>query len=124
MNTVQRPTGVTILALLGLLTGTIGLLDSFNSLAKSMVMDASLLAVSLIIVVRLLLYLVFSYGAWKLKPWAWTLGVFLEVVTLVITLYRTFTGADLRSLLPNTILALVILWYLSQSEIREVFSKA
>ena len=94
----ERPLTVTILAILavaggiaavlGVLAGSaIHGLDSLDAIETTMVLAALAMAA---------LYLVVAYGAWSLKPWAWTLGVIAGVATIVLTTAVLIRGwADL-----------------------------
>src|SRR3712207_1825572 len=71
----QRPLGITILAILAAVAGVLGLLGSLTLLGFGLGIYG------LLFLVLSVVYLVFAYGAWTLKPWAWTLGVGLSVAS-------------------------------------------
>ena len=64
--------------------------------------------------------LVFAYGSWTLKSWAWPLGVGLELVALVLAVLRLGRGVP-GSHLAVMVLAIGILWYLYRPEVRVAF---
>ena len=81
----DRPTTITVLALLAAVGGVLALL---GVLAGAFVIhgvesldggDAVRVVPGVVLAV---LYLVFARGAWTLRPWAWTLGVIVGVGTI------------------------------------------
>ena len=65
------------------------------------------------------LELVFAYGAWTLRSWAWPLGVSLGTVSLVLTLLsagRLSSSAHLLTL----IFEVAMLWYLLSPGVHEM----
>jgi hypothetical protein len=63
--------------------------------------------------------LVFAYGAWTVRSWAWPLGVTLGIVSLVLTLLsagRLSSSAHLLTL----IFEVGMLWYLLSSRVHEL----
>ena len=63
--------------------------------------------------------LVFAYGAWILRPWAWMLGVALCVASIVVDLFimvefKTSTG------IVNVIFCGIIIYYLWLPNTRRV----
>lgn len=109
----KRPLGVTIIAVLAAISGMLGLLGSLMAVAG--------VAIVLLLAISILL-LVFAYGAWTLQPWAWTLGVVLEVIGVVVGLYELFQG-DLQAIF-NVSIAAIVLYYLLRPEVKAAFRKA
>ena len=68
--------------------------------------------------------LVFAYGAWTLKPWAWPLGVALQVISLAISALTVISGGDLTSQIISVVISAIILYYLFQPNIKAVFGRA
>jgi hypothetical protein len=63
--------------------------------------------------------LVFAYGVWTLRPWAWPLGVALGIVSIVLTVLgagRASSSAHLLTLL----IEVGTLWYLLSPRVREL----
>lgn len=118
---VERPLGVTIIAVLAAIGGLFGLIGSlaiFSLLAASggifVVYALMTLAVSI-------LSLVFAYGAWTLQPWAWTLGVVLEAVAVALGVYSLVDGD--ASAIVSIALAGIVLWYLFQPSVKAAFGR-
>ena len=125
-TTRERPLGVTILAILAAIAGILGLLGSLALLGISGAagVGGGMLwgIISLILAVA---YLAFAYGAWSLKPWAWTLGVGIAVVGILWALYWfTQPGGNVVSLLISVAISGVILYYLFQADVKAAFGRA
>lgn len=68
--------------------------------------------------------IVFGIGAWLLKPWAWTLGVGLEVVSIIVDILFITQGASIGSEVVGIIIALIVLYYLTRPNVRQAFGRA
>ncbi len=130
--TATRPTGITILAVLSAIGGVLGILAGLALFALGGVAAASgagalfgLGAIfGLIALVIGVLSLAFAYGAWTLKPWAWPLGVGLQIASLALSALTILGGGDISSQLISVVIAGVILYYLFQPSIKAVFGRA
>jgi uncharacterized membrane protein (DUF2068 family) len=128
---VQRPVGVTILAVLSiiggilLLLGGIALLGLGGAAAAGGATGGGLAVIlGVVLLVIAALELAFGIGAWMLKPWAWMLGVISQVGSLVLSLIYILTGSDITSQLISIIIAAVILYYLFTPNVRRAFGRA
>jgi uncharacterized membrane protein len=142
---MQRPVGVTILAVIAIIYGIFSLLlallgllgeallaSGFGNLASrasASGLSAGLLAYAAIVDAVLgILYLVFGIGAFSLKRWAWTAGV----VVLVLDVVRQIVGFVIQGVNTNKIIiasitiviALVLLGYLFRPNVRAAFGFA
>jgi hypothetical protein len=132
----QRPLGITILGILAIIGGVLGFFGSLAIIfAGSVVATAgaatgtatsgafySLLGI---------LFLVFSIGDiavgigfLTLKQWAWTLGVGLQVVGIVIDILFITQGSSVGSEVINILLSAVIIYYLLRPEVKAAFGRA
>jgi hypothetical protein len=68
-----------------------------------------------------LLYVVFALGAFARKGWAWSLGVAVAVVNLLLVLSAVMQGESLAQGVLWLIVPLVIVWYLFSAAGRQVF---
>ncbi len=121
----ERPIGVTVIAVLAVLAA----IGAVTNLFLSLVMFGTLAAFGGFLIVFAIdtlavsiASLVFAYGAWTLRPWAWTLGVVLESVVVVFTLY-SLTNGSLSSLVTLG-LAAITLWYLFQPSVKAAFGRS
>jgi hypothetical protein len=132
---MKRPSGVTILAVLGIVYGIFSLLLALLGLLGSALLasgvghvkyDAGTLAYATISDAVLgILYLAFGIGAFSLQRWAWTTGV----VALVLDVVRTIVGGVIQGFSTGRIIsasitiviALVVIWYLFRPNVRAAF---
>jgi uncharacterized membrane protein (DUF2068 family) len=77
--------------------------------------------IGLVLIVQAIAYLLFAWGAWGLQPWAWTLGIVLAAVSIVLGLFQLFNGQ------PGSIISIAIAagitYYLFQPEIKAAFGR-
>jgi uncharacterized membrane protein HdeD (DUF308 family) len=125
--------GVTILAVLAIIAGIFGLLGAFALLLGGAVIAGSdggtglgtlALLIGLAFLVLSILELAFGFGAWTLKPWAWTLGIASQVLSLILSVIYIATGSSIGSQIVSIIIAAVILYYLFTPPVRQAFGKA
>jgi hypothetical protein len=130
-TTAGRPTGVTIIAVLAAIFGVLGTLVGVLALlggaaAGAATGDAALgglVAVfGAILLVVSIAYLVFAWGAWGLKPWAWTLGIGLAAVSIVLGLFSLISGD--WSAIINIAIAGAITYYLFRPEVQTAFGRS
>lgn len=128
----ERPTGVTILAVLAIIGGLFGLLAGVGLLflgGLGATVDGGLGALVMIIgggiLVVAVLELAFGFGAWTLKPWAWTLGVASQVLSLILAIASiVFLGSSITSQIVGIIISVAILYYLFTPPIKAAFGRA
>ena len=127
-----RPTGITILAVLAAIGGVLSILagiaivgiGGFAAASSGTAAYFGLGAVAGIILLALgVLNLAFAYGAWTLKPWAWTLGVGLQVANLIWAGLAALSG-DVGGQIISIAISAIILYYLFQPNIKAVFGRA
>jgi hypothetical protein len=125
--------GITILAVLSAIGGVLGLLGGIalmglGGLAAASTGTAAYFGLGAIWGVLLLATaiasLVFAYGAWTLKPWAWPLGVALQVISLALSLLTILSGGDISGQIISIVISAIILYYLFQPSIKAVFGRA
>ncbi len=122
-----RPTGITILAILAAISGVLGILGGLAVIGLSGVLAAtyggfySLIGFGILILS--IAELAFAYGAWTLKPWAWTLGIAAEIVNIVLQVLWVTQGASIASIVISVVIALAILYYLDTPGVRAAFGK-
>lgn len=124
-TTRERPLGVTIIAILAAIGGILGLLGSLAVLGISGAAGVGGGVLwGIIFLVLAVASLAFAYGAWSLKPWAWTLGVGLAVLNVLMALYWfTQPGGSIVSLIISLAINGVILYYLFQADVKAAFGR-
>ncbi len=130
---VERPTGVTILAILSFLGGILFLLGGFGMMAASAYVEsmktvqgipAGFLSpffgiLALVSIALGILYFILGWGLWTGKGWAWVLGVVLSVIGIIMGIL-SIKGGGILTIIINAI----ILYYLYRPHVKEFFSKA
>ena len=133
---MQRPTGVTVLAVLAAIGGVFGLLGSLaiiglGGLAGGLIGGAAGAAVGglaivggLVVLVLSVVELALAYGFWTLKPWAWTWGIVLAAVNVVIAVLGVVGivfSSSVTSAAVSIVIAAVFIYYLNMPDIRRAF---
>ena len=120
-----RPTGITILAILAGIGGVLGLLGGFVVFLGGTVLFGALgglLGLAYLAYAGLLI--AFAYGAWTLKPWAWSLGVAVAAFGIVLAVLYILGGSSFFSQVVSIAIDGGILYYLNQPGIKSVFGRA
>jgi hypothetical protein len=121
--TPKRTVGTTVIAVLAILQGILGFLravDLFqfgSDVMRQGLLILPLLGVlayvrGLLVVVIALLYVSFAIGLLMRRDWAWSLGLVVAVVNLVLVLSVLIQGESLMQALFWMIVPVVILSYL------------
>jgi len=127
---VKRPTGITVLAILAAISGVFGIFGSLVVLMSGAALgvatgSASLGALASVVgalwLISSIAFLLFAWGAWGLQPWAWTLGIILAAVEIVIGAYWLFNGSS--SSLVSILIAGGITYYLFQPQVKAAFGR-
>jgi len=126
-----RPSGITILAVLAAIGGVLGLLAGLALVGISGVAAAGngplagfITVMGAIAILQSILLLAFAYGAWMLKPWAWTLGVVAEVIGLVLSVLFIINGDPITSQIVSIVIAGLVLYYLFTPAVKQAFGRA
>lgn len=136
----QRPTGITILAVLAFIGGILGICGGlsgivggsfFGGLAASAgagnatALGGMLVVYSIIALIFAVADLVFGFGAWTLKPWAWMLGMVLFGLNIVFQLVAVLSGwSTLGGVIISIVIAGVIIYYLLTPDVKKAFGRA
>jgi len=129
-----RPTGITIIAVLAIIGGILGvigacLIFSVTTLSAGALSSGGLafagIVVAILTLARAVAYLAFGFGAWNLQPWAWMVGMIVAAASIVISLLSVILGySNIGSELLSIIVAGVILYYLNTPGVKAAFGKA
>jgi hypothetical protein len=128
-----RPTGVTILAVLAAIGGVLGLLGGLLALGLTGAVAAGsgngglaglVGIVGILALLQGALALAFAYGAWTLKPWAWTLGIVAFGISLALSVLNIVGGGDISSQAVSIVIGIVILYYLFTPTVKQAFGRA
>jgi len=133
---MKRPTGVTVIAVLAIIGAVLGVLAALPLLGMTsfgfisgVSGQSGLLAVGTTLGIGLAalwilvaaVQLIFGIGALQLRSWAWTLGVVLFGLTLVMYLVSLFTIGITASSVVGILIAAVVIAYLYSHDVREAF---
>ena len=135
----QRPTGVTILAVLavigGLLSLAFGAFSTFlgPALGAAMAEQSSdpamtafggvVVAMGVAFLLHGLLQLVTAYGLFTLKGWAWLLAVIMQVFSVILNGLQIVRG-EYGGAIIAVLIAGGILYYLFRPHVKAAFGRA
>ena len=131
---MNRPLGVTLLAILHALQAILALLVGFvlttvgTLLPRFLVRMPRLFSgvvevIGGILIIVGLLYLLLSYGLWSGKGWAWTVSLILAGLGIIFSLIAVIVRGGLGGAIP-LILDAIILYYLTRTNVKTFFGKA
>ena len=127
---MQRPTGITIIAVLSAIGGVLGLLAGIALLTVGAATGVTaglggFVAIGgLVVIAYSVLSLILAYGFWTLLSWAWPLGVGVEVLGVVQAILQFMNDSrQVVSLVISVAIAAVILWYLFQPHVKAAFGR-
>ena len=128
---MQRPTGITVMAVFSAIGGVFGLLASLALLGLGAAVSTTsglgglAFVAGIIILAYSVLSLVLAYGFWTLKPWAWPLGIGVQVLGIIQAVLQFMNNSsNVISLVISLAIAGVILWYLYQPHVKSAFGRA
>ncbi|HEY1168684.1 MAG TPA: hypothetical protein VGE81_06915 [Candidatus Limnocylindrales bacterium] len=125
----QRPTGVAVLAVAAAVLGVLAILgagawwNASEGLAWLPRIHGGERLIALVLLGVGLSELVLAYGAWMLRPWAWTVGVVLEVIVIVLAVLQLGRLEFLRHII-TIVIAGATLWYLATPRVRALFGRS
>jgi hypothetical protein len=108
---VDRPDGVALLALLACFIGFVMVVVGATAVATVPIRGAVCLVVGIA-------EFAFAYGAWEVKPWAWWLGIGLQIVVSILELAAV--GIDAAG---SIVVSGIILFYLSRRHVQKSFGR-
>jgi hypothetical protein len=123
----QRPTGVTILAVLAFIGGAFGILGALALLGLGVafagVAGGGLSFIFGIVFLALsILYLWIGWGFWNLKRTAWSLGLVVFGAGIVISLIEMLLGyASITNLIVTIVINGIVIYYLLTPGVKAAF---
>ncbi len=119
----HRMLGAMIIAVLAILQGILGILRAIGWFQfGSDLMGQGLLilplagmfayARGLLVAVLALLYLAFAVGVFTRRPWAWSLGIVVAILNILLVLSVMVQGELLVRAIFWAVVPAIILWYL------------
>ena len=128
---MQRPTGITVLAILSFIGGVLAILAGLALVGLSGAIAAAAggggglaTILGLLLLVFGVLELILGYGFWTLKPWAWSMGVALQAAGIVLDVIQFINnGSQLVSVIISIAISAAIIWYLFQPHVKAAFGR-
>lgn len=138
---MQRPQVITIMAVLAAIGGVLGIFGAFalfglGALTGAIAGAAGAADVgflvggfaifwALVTLVVSAANLLFAYGAWYLKPWAWMLGIGIEGAAIFIALINLLgKSGNFFNFLFSVAVAGAIIYLLNTPEVKRAFGRA
>jgi hypothetical protein len=133
---MQRPIGITLLAILAILGGIIGLcggcvLMGFGSIAGPIgalfgggQLGAQALLAGISWSLGAILFLAAGFGMLSLQPWSWWLGLIGAVWSLASSLWGITQGGSWCLALPGLLLPALVVIYLLTPKVRFAFGRS
>jgi hypothetical protein len=123
---MQRPTGVTVLAVLAAIGGVASILGGLALLGIGAVFavvgGGFAFIIGLVVLALGVVDLALAYGFWTTQSWAWTWGIVVQAAGVLISLIElVLVGGSITSLVVQVVVAGVIIYYLNMPEIRKLF---
>jgi hypothetical protein len=129
----QRPTGITILAVLSAIGGVLSVFGGFSlaflgSVVGAATGEGGIGAMGFVfgglVLILGFIGIALAYGFWTLRPWAWPLGVVLELVNIGVAIAQVILGyASIFSVAISVVVAGIILYYLNTPTVKRAFGR-
>jgi hypothetical protein len=125
----ERPTGVAVLAVAAAVLGVLAILaagawwNASEGVAWLPRIHGGEKLIALVLLAVGLCEIVLAYGAWMLRPWAWTLGVALQIAVIVLAVLQLGRLEFVRHVVTIAIAGLT-LWYLTTPRVRAAFGRS
>jgi hypothetical protein len=119
-----RPLGVTIIGILWILAGLLTAIGGGVGGAALAIIGLGSLgaAVGVILVIIGLVFIALGVGCFKGWPWVWPVGVIFTIIGIVINLLSILSNT--ASAIIGILIDIIILWYLSQPQVKAWFGAA
>jgi uncharacterized membrane protein (DUF2068 family) len=125
---MNRPLGVTIIAILAFINGLLGLcvpglviIGGGIGALFSGGLGLIVVCGGLLLAAGPLVWLLVSYGAWNVRPWAWWAGMVATGITVVGVVVNIINGVGILQAVASAPLSIVIFIYLLLPDIRRAF---
>lgn len=112
----NRPLGITILAILQLLSAVVAILGGATAVSIALLLGPAgfiVLILGAIVLVIGIIGLIVFYGLWNLKGWAWWLTFILNLITIIMAFPNFFT--------INVAISVIIVIYLWLPDVKSKF---
>ena len=137
-----RPTGVTIIAILNIISGIVMLIggvglaaissilptmttidpNASGQMAVAGLLGAAGVAVGGILIILGIISFIVAWGLLKGKGWAWSLTMILSIISIIIGIVSLVAGSF--GSIVNIIIAGIIIYYLYRPHVKAYFGKS
>jgi len=125
---MNRPFGVTVIGILALISGLFGLcwpiLIFTGSAFLGPIFGTIGVIAGIFLIIGPLLHLIFAYGAFNLRSWAWYLGLIASGITVIGVVINLIQGGPFWSTIWGSVLSIIIFIYLLSANVRLAFGVA
>ncbi|MGD2050218.1 MAG: hypothetical protein PVH03_12000 [Chloroflexota bacterium] len=118
----ERPTGVTIIALLVIIGGILGIVGGLVAFLGANG-NPTLVGVGIGTLIVAVAQLIVGIGLWTLQKWAWLLSVIVLGIRVVGDLVLIFAGGNVIAAIVNLVITAVLLWYLFRPNVQQAFGR-
>ncbi|MBS7249897.1 MAG: hypothetical protein KIH08_04795 [Candidatus Freyarchaeota archaeon] len=118
----ERPTGVTILAILMILYGILTLVGGFLIGIAGAVPFIGISVTVFIYVIWGIIYIIGGLGLFSLRDWARILAIIINVLGLIGGIILTITIVSALIGIPMIIISIIIIWYLTKEDVKAYFT--
>lgn len=130
--TAARPAGITVVALLALVSGLLGLCGALPVFGLSVlgialptgvtqVLGGLGMALAVVLAAGPLMQIAFAYGALQLRPWGWWLGVIGTGISVAGAILSIIGTGTIWTALTHALIPTVIFIYLLTTDVRRAF---
>jgi len=119
----ERPLGVTIIGILWIISGLMWLVAAFLGGAVLTVIGLGALGaiIGVILFIIGIIDILLGIGCFKGWGWVWTVGVIFMAINILIGLVTVFSSPVTG--LVSIVIAVIVLWYLFQPNVKAYFGK-
>ena len=125
---MKRPFGVTVITIFALISGLFGLcwptLVFTGSAFLGPIFGTVGVIAGIFLIVGPILQLIFAFGAFNLRSWAWYLGLISTGITVFGVVINLFDGASIWSAVWSGLVPIIIFFYLLSPNVRQAFGRA
>jgi hypothetical protein len=139
--TTQRPTGVTILAVLQFIGGILSLFVGISGILFGGLMAAGvagdvpevaaaaeygplLVAGGVVAIISGIIGLIAGYGLFTLKGWGWILAFVFSALNIIRSILNLVAGVNIPGAIVGIVISGLILYYLNRPHVKRAFGKA
>lgn len=128
--------GAVLIAWVAIISGVVGLAVGGFAVAAGALLDMrapggrmsaegvggmALVIIGLLVMIIGVAQIIFGVGVWRLRRWAWYLGVGVEITTFVASVAGLFTGAFTLQSAVSLVFSGGVLLYLLSPRVRKLF---